>query len=466
MSPRTRLALDVALLALVTFASFRLYRSGDGVPQMTDACYSLAVSQRLVEDGKIGLGPHVPTDPAALKSFPGYALELGRPYHLIRLKSDPDGGFYYGYPLGSSVLSAPLVAYYAHGRGFSAFDAAGLYSLEAETKLHLRVTAVVTAACVGVIFLIARSFLPAVIAAAFAFGFATATMAWSTLSRCLWSHTWTVLLTALAVLILVRLAKRTAATLRGDLLAGVGLGVLMVAIYLTRPQAALTNLGILAFLIVWYRRTFLIAGVSAALTGGIVAAICWPTFGTLTPPTVYSPGSIDWLDTSRRFVGILVSPSRGLLVFCPYLVIFLYLLAAYRRSIPCTRLMLPAGVAVLGYVVVFTGYEGWHAGYSYGPRYFSDVLPWFALGGVLAIAALLEAPASRVRKGIETGVLLLCIAWGIFVHSRPAVSMQAWEWNYSCRTDDEHIRLVTDWNHPQFLAGLTYRVASDGSFDR
>lgn len=466
MSPRTRLALDVALFALVTFASLRLYRSGDGVPQMTDACYSLAVSQRLVEDGKIGLGPHVPTDPAALKSYPGFAPELGRPYHLIRLKSDPDGGFYYGYPLGSSVLSAPLVAYYAGARGFSAFDAAGIYSHEGETKLHLRVTAVVTAAGVGVVFLIARAFLPAGIAALFALAYATATMAWSTLSRCLWSHTWTVLLTALAVLILVRLAKRTAATLRSDVLAGVGLGVLMVAIYLTRPQAAFTNLGILAFLAVWYRRAFLIAGASAAVAGGIVAAICLPTFGSLTPPTVYSAGSIDWLDTTRRFAGILVSPSRGLLVFCPYLAMFAYLLIAYRRSIPCARLLLPAGVAVLGYVVVFTGYEGWHAGYSYGPRYFSDVLPWFALGGVLAIAALLEAPATRVRKGIETAVLVMCVAWGIFVHSRPAISMQAWEWNYSCRTDDEHIRLVTDWSHPQFLAGLTYRVASDGTFDR
>lgn len=465
MSPRMRLALDVALFAFVTFASFRLYRSGDGVPQMTDACYSLAVSQRLVEDGKIGLGSRVPTDPEALKSYPGFDPALGHPYHLIRVPTDPDGGFYYGYPLGSSVLSAPLVAYYS-GRGFSAFDAAGVYSHSGETKLHLRVTAVVTAAGVGAVFLIARAFLPAGLAALFAFGFATATMTWSTLSRCLWSHTWTVLLTALAVLILVRLAKRTAATVRGDLMAGVGLGVLMVAIYLTRPQAALTNLGILAFLIVWYRRAFLIAGASAAAAGGIVAAICWPTFGTLTPPTVYSPGSIDWLDTTRRFAGILVSPSRGLLVFCPYLAMFAYLLIAHRRSIPNPRLLLPAGLAALGYGVVFTGYEGWHAGYSYGPRYFSDVLPWFALCGVLAIAALLESSTSRVRKVIETAVLALCVGWGIFVHSRPAVSMQAWEWNYSCRTDDEHIRLVTDWNHPQFLAGLTYRVASDGTFDR
>ena len=53
-----------------------------------------------------------------------------------------------------------------------------------------------------------------------------------------------------------------------------------------------------------------------------------------------------------------------------------------------------AGLAVLANAAVFSCYNGWHGGSSYGPRYFVDVLPWFVLATAVAVRALLDAPSA------------------------------------------------------------------------
>ena len=185
-------------------------------------------------------------------------------------------------------------------------------------------------------------------------------------------------------------------------------------------------------------------------------------FGTPLPPSVYDPNAIDGQNMLRRFAWLMASPSRGLLVFCPYLAVVGGMLIAFRRHIPDVALLLPAGVAVAVHTAIFSAYNGWHAGYSYGPRYFCDVLPWFVLATAVAVRAMIDAPGMRLRKGFAVAALAVCFAWGGFVHARGANSVKAWMWNDRVNAVSDEAA-VTDWRHPQFLAGLTFEVMPDGS---
>ena len=464
---RTRL-IDSYVLLVLLIGSYRLYRESPGIPQMADGCYSLAVSENFLWAGEICLTRKLPRDSSRFIQLPGYHPELGYPYHFVRLPAEPDRydglpRYYYGYPLGSSLLSLPAVAYCRQWRGLSCFDAAGEYQLAGETAMHMRVAAMVSAATVGLFYLMSRAFLPWWPSLLIALGFATGSMVWSTMSRSLWSHTWAVFLTTAAILLLLWLQKRCAFGRRGNVMLGLSLGVLMFLLYFVRPQTVLSSLAIFIFLLLWHRHIlpFVIIGAASSLL--LLISWSWSTFGSLLPPLVYSSGVIDGQEPLRRLWGLLASPSRGLLLFCPYLLIFAVMLFGAWRRVPMKSLLLPIVLASAGYLALFSAYLGWHGGYCYGPRYFTDLLPWFVLLGILALSGWLSLPRTLGTTAV-TCLLMLAFAWAIFVHARGAISCSAWEWNYTARTDADHVRLVTDWQHPQFLAGLTYTVHSDGRF--
>jgi hypothetical protein len=453
--------IDAVLVVMLVVACFRVYRASPGTAQMCDSCYALTVSEKLIRHGSIRLDSLIPSDTAARAKLPGFVPELGHPYHLRTVPAT--GGIVYAYPLGTSVLSVPAVAYYSCVRGTSSLSEGEGYDPEGERVLQLKVAAGVSAAAVGVFFLIARSFVPTPIAFLLAGGFGFGSMVWSTLSRALWSHTWAVLLLSLAVLGIVRLTREPRFSLT-QFASGLGFGTLLFWMVLVRPQTAISGLSVVAFLAVWHWRAALTTCVTGLTWIGLFVSWSFATFGTPTPPSTYSGEKLDLAEMLFRCGALLASPSRGLLVFCPYLAVFGYLLLAHRRSLPDARLLVPAGLAVLGYGVVFSGYSGWHGGYCYGPRHLSDLLPWFVLAGSITVGGLIRSQVPAWRKGVEATVLVACFAFAGFAHGRGAVSDATWWWNYRCRDHADHVKLAVDWQHPQFLAGLTYRVLPDGSF--
>src|SRR5262249_53343249 len=157
--------------------------------------------------------------------------------------------------------------------------------------------------------------------------------------------------------------------------------------------------------------------VFTVLAGGLWAAalvlVSRAYFGSNLPPTVYTAGTIDGKDVLNRFAWLMVSPSRGLLVFCPYLVVIGVLLAGCRRHLTDSGLLLPAALAVLTHTAVFAAYSGWHGGSSYGPRYFCDVLPWFALAAAMGVGGLLKVPEAGFpwRKAVAAAALMVCFGW-------------------------------------------------------
>jgi hypothetical protein len=231
-----------------------------------------------------------------------------------------------------------------------------------------------------------------------------------------------------------------------------------------RAHGVVSAAAIGVYLLLRHRRVFAVTVLAGGLWSAGLVLASLHHFGTPTPPSVYAADTIDGRDVLHRLFWLMLSPSRGLLVYCPYLAAVGVILIAFRRHLTDAALLLPAGLAVAAHTAVFACYNGWHAGSSYGPRYFCDVLPWFVLATAVACRGLLNAwrAGERRRVWVAVGVLVVGFGWGGWVHGRGANSARAWLWNERARAVG-HEAAVTDWRHPQFLCGKTFDINPDGT---
>jgi hypothetical protein len=141
--------------------------------------------------------------------------------------------------------------------------------------------------------------------------------------------------------------------------------------------------------------------------------------------------------------GILVSPSRGVLIFMP---IALLALAGARRltgrdhRADRWELVYPT----LAFVLAWSTYTVWWGGHSFGPRYAADLaLPLAALAGW-------AFPAMAWRTtGIRRTAVTVVLAWSIGVQALGAFAYPAGDWNGTpADVDRAHDRLW-DWHDSQ-----------------
>lgn len=100
------------------------------------------------------------------------------------------------------------------------------------------------------------------------------------------------------------------------------------------------------------------------------------------------------LPAPRNLLALLFHPSKGLFLFSPVL---LLALRGWRRSSPrlprhayLASILLPAASAL-----VYSGYPGWHGGWTVGPRFLLTALPFL----VLAVALGPEGPIETLLLG-------------------------------------------------------------------
>ena len=355
------------------------------------------------------------------------------------------------YPFGTALLTVPFLAF-THVAG-SAFgvDTTERIRETAPLRLEQLLASAIAALAALALVLLARE-LTGRLAPALALGLVMAlgTSLWSTASRGLWQHGPVVLMTALALTCLVR--GRRLRDRRWSALAGLPLGLA----FAVRPTIAVTIALVALVLLVSDRRAlagFLATTLAVVLPSFAVTMTLW---GTLIVP-LYVPGtgpvSSGLSPTlAEGLAGTMVSPARGLLVFSPFLVLALAGLWLRRRRLGGLELVAVGSILALWFGAANT--ITWEAGASYGSRYLTDTLPFWAL--LLApVFALVVRPHRTWSRGVAVlAVLLLAgAAWSGFVHGRGAISWATQQWNSQPKVaylSNDRERLW-DWSDPQFL---------------
>ncbi len=413
----------IAVFALV-FLAFR-----GGGSQVYDARYSVLIAQRLATQGTFHLDdvPGATADPVDARGAPLLHKVNGRIHHY--------------FPPGTPILTAPLMVV---GRLFGAtvFDAEGRYDLDRETRLQRRIAPLLMATLVAVIFLTSRVLLDQptslVVAAAAAFG----SQIWSTASRGLWSHTWGILLVGLAIHGLLR-SENGRGPARPARLA-----TALCWAFFCRPTFAIPAVGIALFLAVRRRSELAVFVAVSALWLAGFAAFCLAQYGAVLPP-YYDPTSrLESGHFAEALLGNLVSPSRGVLLYTPLVWVCGFLIVRYWRMLVHRDLVITALAITGAHWVAISMFPHWWGGWSYGSRLTTDLVPWFALLGILGLRALRDSGESRSRG-------LRATAWGILaasvlINANGGLWSEAVMWN---RTPDVdlHPERLWDWRHPQFL---------------
>ncbi len=420
--------------ALVLFAFLVFIFSP--IVQITDSKYSMLTAESLIQHHTFDLGAYtIPGfDPAlpfnTTNRVNAYQLQMTNGHKVL-----------YFFPLGTSVLSVPGVAL-MNLFGISAATPDGRYNFDGAIVIQKFLAAFLMAVLAAVFFRTASLLLSPLWSLIVAAGGAFGTEVWSTASRGMWEHTWEILLGGIVAYLLLRNAEDENAPLRPILLA-----TLLSWMFFVRPTGAVPIFFISGYILLVRPRRF----VHYALTGALwLVVFMWIWMRTYGTPfaAYYAP---DRNTLSVLGIGLycnLISPSRGVLVYCPVIAFVLYLTARYWRAIPHRGLAVTSLLTIGGLTFVFATHPIWWAGQCYGARFFTDAVPWFFMLAVLACAAIPEGRRSiRSNRPLAAGLLLLLLS--VAINGRGAISWATWHWNTFRPT---RVR-VLDWSQPQFLAG-------------
>jgi hypothetical protein len=163
--------------------------------------------------------------------------------------------------------------------------------------------------------------------------------------------------------------------------------------------------------------------------------------------------------------GTLFSPSRGLFLYCPWIGLAVVALPFYWRRLGRHTAVAMLVASLLPSALVLSAYATWWAGNSFGPRFWTDATPIFAL--VLAVClewARERAPAWRIA-------LYGSIAIAAVIQAIGAVCYPS-SWNgHPTQIDLDHARLW-DWRDNEITRCLregphpgAFQPSSEGAID-
>ncbi len=407
---------------LLVLASLVVYNANLREVSSADTIATRLVPVALIQEQRLTLDRYFRDDPAV-------------PYWVQRV-----GDHYVSsYPIVPGVLAVPvyLLPILVLGDGSWALIN-GLAKLSASLMAALSVLFVYLAAR-----RLALESVAVPIALVYAFGTAT----WSVSSQGLWGHAPAQLFMAVAIYCLLRGADDRRHLLYGGLATGV-----MVA---SRPTTAVVAAALLACGLArdGGPGIRIVVGV-LAITAPVALHNLWQ-FGSLqggyaklhaTHATYHGVADAWTGSVAQGLAGLLVSPSRGLLVYSPVLLFALggAVLAFGDRRRPLLRWLAGAAAAT---VLMLGGFSVWWGGHSFGPRLLADVLPLLAL---LLVPVWPRLQGARSLRAAFVVLLALSVAVqvvGAFYHP----SSRSLDWNTSPRDVDEAHDRLWDWTDPQIL---------------
>lgn len=219
----------------------------------------------------------------------------------------------------------------------------------------------------------------------------------------------------------------------------------------TAPAVALLLAGLLVRLGI--RRAWP-ALVLVAAVGGVLMTAQWTWFGSVlgakmilqsTGLAAHGVTGTFSAEPWNGAIGLLLSPSRGLIVFSPIVLVPLVALPIVWRQRSDGGERWWTATALLQYAC-YACYSMWWGGHTYGPRYLVDALIPLTPA---AAAGISWVAARRWRQGVATAAL----AWSIVVAATGAFCYPNDRWNTAPADVDRHHDRLWDWRDPQIRRG-------------
>jgi hypothetical protein len=405
---------------LVTFAVY----AASSVRLQTDSHWVVFTARSVLRHGDVDLDEY------------GAQVREAHGFQLDRL----DGREYYAVPLATSLAALPVVGIASLVDGAS-LDRA-LDRGESQPYDGLSAALIVALSCVVLYFALSRVYarpsVTVLTVAAYAFG----TQAWSTASRTMWMHAPSMLAITIALYCAVRA--------RENVTWFAPLGATLGVAYFVRPTNVVPLLVFAVFALTYGRRAISRYVLSAGAVGLIFLALDQALYGTSVQPYFRNSRLALSPTTIEAALGNLVSPSRGLFVFVPLSLVAAYGALVAHRNGSLDRLCRSALATIILYWVVVSLFPHWWGGYSYGPRFLSDVAPFIVWFLPPAFAAVSRRSGVH-KRFLALAIVAVLIVASAAINARGAVAPSTSGWNWSPHDIDVAHWRLWDWSDPQFL---------------
>lgn len=406
-----------ASLIFVLFIAFVSVIFANNRNTGSDPRATLLVSESIIKKGTIKLD-HYGSE--ALDRY-GYAIHKKNEH------------YYYYFPIGTSLASIPFVAV-ANG--------AGLDMISSESTVQIFIASLTSVITLLFLFKLASLFLNSnnalLVSSVFWFGTSLSSAA----GTALWSHNFATLFALLAIYFSVRSAKLNESQ-SWYLIAS-----FLFAAYLCRPTMAILSPFVLLFLFAYSRVAAIKTGLFLASLLGAFILFSTYEFGQMLPD-YYLPKRLAGGYFYEALYGNLLSPARGILIYSPFIV-FAWLCFKYSgKPWELKKPWLLIGLAwpVL-HLLFISRFPHWWAGWSYGARFMTDVIPGLFLLTLYAWPTNFKPQMAKVLSGL----LFASCAFAIIVNTGQGLfNKYTAAWNADPNID-RHPEYLFDWSYPQFLA--------------
>ena len=208
-----------------------------------------------------------------------------------------------------------------------------------------------------------------------------ATVNFAMLSQAMWQHGTLQLLSILGIYFFLKHQKNQS-VYTNMLLSGLFFGFA----FLSRPTAGLPILLIEFYLVFtnFHKTGNLFKSAVSFTSGLVIAASFFLWYNSVYYYDIQNQGYSDqlfrsWLSPFPiSFLGVWLSPSKGILIFSPVLLFSLYgLYLAVKYKVEQVNLYKVFSLIILLHTLVISLWKHWYGGWSFGYRMSSDVLPYF-----------------------------------------------------------------------------------------
>jgi hypothetical protein len=308
------------------------------------------------------------------------------------------------FPSGTAFVALPHAALALLGSG-------GRVTPELVSRWEKHAAALITVAAAGLLWAAARRWGDGAALGA-AYVFALATPVFANAAQALWSFTGEIFCLALGLFLALRLRPLHA-------WAGIAAG----AAFACRPTAIAGAVAIGVALLATDRRgaARYAAGLGAALTAVCAAQLALYGHPLGAYGAANTARAAFNADFARGLAGVLASPGRGLLVFCPWVLLLpLGLARARERGDALFAWTLASLVATAGTVLVAATHVLWWGGWCLGPRLATEAAPFLALASVPLFRA-----SGRWLRVVFLSLAVFAAATQLLLAYAP----RAWEWD-------------------------------------
>lgn len=255
-------------------------------------------------------------------------------------------------------------------------------------------------------------------------------------SQALWQHAGVHLAVSGALWLVLREAPVSRAREFGSGIA-FGLGTVV------RQTTALAALGVGGF---EPRRVALAV---AGLILGALPLLAWNAIAFGNPlEQGYGPKPFD-TNVALGLYGLLISPSRGLFVYAPYLLFAIAALAlAWRRPGLVAARLRGLSLAWLATLVLYAAYAEWWGGRVFGARFLDDLAP------VLFAALAWGIGQGLLDRRWRRAAFWVAGAWSLVLFNAAALVYSNERWDMQPENVNFAPQRLFDWSDPQWLAVL------------